>query len=65
MGYYLLNLGLAFYNLGQWPLIASVDEMLYNLCQNIGGICLIQGIMHFGNLLWIYLLQKRNSISNQ
>ena len=62
MGYYLLNLGFAFYNLGRWPRILNLNELLYNLCQNVGGICLILGLLHFGNLFWIYLLQKRNSI---
>ncbi len=58
IGYYLLNLGHIAHSLHHWPLITSELQMIELLSQKTGFICLVLGVIHFANMLWVRLWKK-------
>lgn len=58
IGYYLLNLGYVAISLSLWPTIDSVESIIQLLANKIGLICLILGVIHFANMLWVRLLKR-------
>jgi hypothetical protein len=63
IGYYLLNIGYAFLKLKQWSKIYNLGTLLSSLASNIGILIFILALIHYGNMLVIYLLSKSKSIS--
>lgn len=60
IGYYLLNLGYAAIMLSGWPNVQDAATLMLELFTRIGRILLILGLMHYNNLLIIYLFSKKN-----
>jgi hypothetical protein len=65
VGYYLLNIGYAFIRLKDWPTIHSLQNWISSLGANIGLLVLILAVMHYMNMLGIYLFSKTNSIHHK
>lgn len=64
-GYYLLNIGYAFIKLKQWQKIQNYEEWFSSLAGNMGMLVLILAVLHYINMLSIYLLSKSNSITHK
>lgn len=58
MANYLLNIGLAVFCLHAIKNIATIDAMVRELSEMIGFILLVIGVLHFNNIIVIYLLHK-------
>ena len=58
IAYYLLNIGLAVFCLYAIKNIATIDAMVRELSEMIGFILLVIGVLHFNNIIVIYLLHK-------
>jgi hypothetical protein len=65
LGYYLVNIGYAFIRLKDWPTIYSLQNWISSLGANIGLLVLILAVMHYMNMLGIYLFSKTNSIHHK
>ncbi len=63
IGYYLLNAGYAALNLISDKGFKSAAQVLETWSEQIGLLCLMLGIIHFLNLIWLYLLSKSNITS--
>ncbi len=63
IGYYLLNLGYATFSLidWHWPLNHDWQFAIVSLCENIGLIALLLGIIHFFNLIGLQVLKHFKS----
>jgi hypothetical protein len=64
-GYYLLNIGYAFIMIRSWPAISSFSEWISSLSTNMGMLILILAFLHYGNMMVIHLLSKKNFINNK
>ena len=64
-GYYLLNIGYTFLKIQQWPKISSLDAWFATLTQNIGVLVLILALLHYANMLFIFLLAKSTLITHK
>jgi hypothetical protein len=60
IGYYLVNLGYAALMISTWDTIISWTELLSSVTVMTGKIVLTLAIMHYFNMLVIYLISKRN-----
>ncbi|MCF6408073.1 hypothetical protein L3C95_34615 [Chitinophaga filiformis] len=60
VGYYLVNLGYATLMISTWETILSWTELLVSITVMTGKIVLTLAIMHYCNMLVIYLMSKRN-----
>lgn len=60
VGYYLVNLGYAALMINTWDTIISWTELLSSITVMTGKIVLTLAIMHYCNMLVIYLISKRN-----
>ena len=67
IGYYLLNIGYAFLKLRQWEKIGGLEAMVSSVAGNIGALIFILALIHYCNMLVIYLLSrsKTNSITHK
>jgi hypothetical protein len=63
IAYYLFNIGYSFLKLKQWQKVVSLDVLFSSLASNIGVLILILAVIHYFNMLIIYMLSKRKSIS--
>lgn len=60
VGYYLVNLGYAALMISTWNTIVSWTELLSSVTIMTGKIVLTLAVMHYCNMLVIYLISKRN-----
>jgi len=60
VGYYLVNLGYTALMISTWGTIVSWTELLSSVTIMTGKIVLTLAIMHYFNMLVIYLISKRN-----
>lgn len=60
VGYYLVNLGYAALMISTWDTIVSWTELLSSVTIMTGKIVLTLAVMHYCNMLVIYLISKRN-----
>jgi hypothetical protein len=60
IGYYLVNLGYAALMISTWDTIISWTELLSSITVMTGKIVLTLAVMHYFNMLVIYLISKRN-----
>lgn len=58
VAYYLLNIGLAVFCLYNTQDVQAIPKMISELSEMIGFILLVIGVLHFGNIITIYLLYK-------
>ena len=58
LAYYLLNIGLTVFCLYSIKNIENIEMMFIEISTMIGFILLVIGILHFNNILMIYLLHK-------
>lgn len=63
MAYYLFNIGYAFLKLKQWQKIDNTESLFSSLATNIGLLIFILALIHYVNMLVIYLLSKSKPIS--
>ena len=57
--YYLVNLGYIAYSLSLWGKISSLEELLFTVSNRVGTIILILCLLHFINMLTLYVLRKK------
>ncbi len=63
VGYYLVNVGYTLLLLVWFRFEpTSVSAMCADLAQKVGGIVLVLGILHFNNMIWLYLLGRRANL---
>lgn len=60
VGYYLVNLGYAALMISTWDTILNWTTLLSSITVMTGKIVLTLAIMHYFNMLVIYLISKRN-----
>lgn len=60
VGYYLVNLGYVVLMISSWEYINNLDQLIASLCLHIGKIMLLLAVLHFANILGIYLFITRN-----
>jgi hypothetical protein len=60
VGYYLMNLGYAALMISTWDTIANWTALLSSITVMTGNIVLTLAVMHYFNMLVIYLISKRN-----
>ena len=58
-GYYLLNLGYAALMIRSWQTIYTWTEVLSSISTMTGKIMLLLAVIHFFNMLALYLISKR------
>ncbi|MCB0697981.1 MAG: hypothetical protein KDC07_11485 [Chitinophagaceae bacterium] len=63
LAYYLFNIGYAFVKLSFWTEVTNIDILVSSLGTNIGVLTLILAVTHYFNMLLIYYLSKRQSLS--
>jgi hypothetical protein len=63
IGYYLFNIGYAFLKLRQWEKVNNLETLFSSLATSIGVLIFILALVHYFNMLVIYLLSKSKSIS--
>jgi hypothetical protein len=63
IAYYLFNIGYSFLKLKQWKKITDFEMLVSSLASNIGVLILILAVMHYFNMLVIYLLSHSKSFS--
>ena len=63
IAYYLFNIGYSFLKLRQWDKIIHLEMLFSTLATNIGLLIFILAIIHYFNMLVIYILSKSKSIS--
>ena len=56
LGYYLLNIGYAFLSIRMWSAIVTVQYLISELAFRIGGLMALLALMHYFNMLVLYLL---------
>ena len=59
VGFYLINLGWIIGALRSYQLITTPREAIELLSSKIGGVFLLLGVMHFGNLLVFSTMRRR------
>lgn len=59
-GYYLLNIGYIAWSLHSWEKAGSISEVLSMVSYKVGTITLILCVLHYINMITIYLLGKKN-----
>lgn len=64
-GYCLVNIGYAFLKLKQWPKVISTELWLSTMALNTGTLILLLALLHYMNMLVIYLLSKSNFINHK
>lgn len=62
-GYYLLNLGYAALMISSWKTITTWTEVLVSITTMTGEIMLVLGVIHFFNMVGIFLISKRKQHS--
>lgn len=62
IAYYLFNIGYSFIKLRQWPKITGSEMLFSSLASNIGVLIFVLAVIHYFNMLVIYLLSKSKSI---
>lgn len=63
IAYYLFNIGYSFLKLRQWERINNVEMLFSSVATNIGALILILALVHYFNMLTIFLFSKSKSIS--
>ena len=63
IAYYLFNIGYSFLKLKQWAKITNIELLISSLASNIGLLIFFLALIHYLNMLVIYLLSKSKSIS--
>lgn len=63
LAYYLFNIGYAFAKLRFWTHITDIAELISSLGTNIGILILILAVTHYFNMLLVYYLSKKQSLS--
>ena len=63
IAYYLFNIGYSFLKLKQWQNISSMETLFSSVAANTGVLIIILALVHYLNMLIIYLLSKSKSIS--
>ncbi len=64
-GYYLLNLGYATLMIYTWQHVDTITELVSSISSRSAWIILSLGLMHFFNILVIYLLRRHRHNSSQ
>ncbi len=59
-GYYLLNLGYAALMIRNWRTVDTITQSLLSIATMTGTIMLTLAVIHFLNMLAIYLLSRKN-----
>ena len=59
VGYYLLNLGYVLLTIQSWKTVNTWTEMLEGISQKTGKIMLILAVIHFCNMMVIWLIRRR------
>ncbi|MDV7698788.1 DUF3463 domain-containing protein [Chryseobacterium soli] len=60
--YYLLNLGYIAVNLSFWETIRSMEELIAVVSVRIGYIVLLLCVLHFTNIIMLYVVRKKLTI---
>jgi hypothetical protein len=63
LAYYLFNIGYAFVKLRFWTHVDGIGILISSLGTNIGILILILAITHYFNMLLVYILSKKQSLS--
>lgn len=58
-GYYLLNLGYAAIMINNWKTLHTAEQVLVSVFTMTGKIMLVLAVIHFFNMLAIYLISKK------
>lgn len=58
-GYYLLNLGYAAIMINNWQTLHTAEQVLVSVFTMTGKIMLLLAVIHFFNMLAIYLISKK------
>ncbi|MFZ1527670.1 MAG: hypothetical protein WAT19_02905 [Ferruginibacter sp.] len=61
IAYYLFNMGYVFLKLKTWKKVQSPGELCSSLSNNIGLLILMLALLHYMNMLAIYLLSKKQN----
>jgi len=64
VGYYLVNIGYALFAIGTWGEIVNKADMLSKICEHIGQILLLLGVLHYFNMLATAIVAKINFQTN-
>lgn len=62
LGYYLVNIGYLFMTISYWEPITNFPALLLTLTERIGIIYLLLAVLHYNNILCLYLYAKWNHI---
>ncbi len=60
VAYYFLNIGLVIWTLRSLRNIQTIEESITEICTRLAYILLIIGMLHFMNILAVYLLHKNH-----
>lgn len=58
IGYYLLNIGACIIQVKNWGEINTIATMIEHIAQKLSEVCLLLGVMHYFNLLWLWVVKK-------
>ncbi len=58
VAYYLLNIGFVFYSLSSWDEIRSTQKMIEHISTKVSIIVIILCILHYNNIIMIYLYRN-------
>ncbi len=61
IAYYLFNMGYVFLKLKTWEKVQSLEQLTTSLSSNIGLLVLMLALLHYMNMLAIYLLSKKQN----
>jgi hypothetical protein len=61
-GYYLVNLGYVSLMIYYWEKTNTLFQLTHSISLRTGGIILFLGILHYMNMLAIYILRKKKTI---
>ena len=61
IAYYLFNMGYVFLKLKTWEKVQSLGQFTGSLSSNIGLLVLMLALLHYMNMLVIYLLSKKQN----
>lgn len=64
-GYWLVNIGYAFLKLRSWQKLSSLADWLASLSGNMAALILLLALLHYLNMLVLFLLSKSNSLTHK
>lgn len=59
IAYYLFNIGYAIIQFSYWQVVQNINQILMSTLHKTGLLVLILGLLHYNNMLVIYLISKQ------